>query len=91
MEHQLAVLPHRVTFFARIRSRLAQGFLAAPQPCVMRPLRLLVVLVSRCLCEGPGQAATTGCLWLFVLGREGRGVNAGQFRGKVRVLFEEPV
>lgn len=60
MEHQLAVLAHRIALLARIRPRLPQGLLAAPEACVVRPLGLLVVvvlllrvLVPRGLCERP--------------------------------------
>lgn len=57
----------------------------------MRPLGLFAVLIARCLGEGPGQAASTRRLWLFVFGRKCRRVDTSKLVGKVRVLFEKPL
>lgn len=85
VQDQLAVLPHGVPVLARVGPRLAQGFLAASQAQVVRPLGLLM-LVARRLLQVPGETAAA---WLLFLGRQRRDVDVGQLRWEAGVPLEE--
>lgn len=75
VEHQLAVLAHRIALLARIRPRLAQGLLTTPEARIVRPLGLLAVLllvllrvlVPGGLRERPGEATAAERLGFLLL------------------------
>lgn len=85
VQDQLAVLPHGVPVLAGVGPRLSQGFFAAAQAQVVRPLGLLM-LVARRLLQVPGEAAAA---WLLILGRQRRDMDVGQLRWEAGVPLEE--
>lgn len=86
VQDQLTVLSHGVPVLTGIGSRLAQGLLATPQAQIVRPFRLLMLLVAGGLLQVPGKPSAA---WLLLLGRQRRDVDVGQPRWKAGVPFEE--
>lgn len=85
MQHQLAVLPHRVPILARIHPRLLQRRRALPQPHLPRPgLRLPLLLGRPVLSRQPAGRG------LGDVGRRQRGaLDLDQVGFQVGVLGEE--